>query len=456
VTRSANARTTLRLRLLGAFVAVAAAAIAAFAVLTLLAGRSDVNALVHRQQQATAADAVAALADAYRSAGDWTTADLRTARAVAVAGGALLEVRDSSGKLLLRAARGLGPGSAGRAGGNHLSTAYGEAQVLPVVVDGSAVGSASVSFPSGALPPAEKQLRDALTRTTLYGALIAAAVALVVGLAVAEGITRPLRRLIHAVRRLGAGDRAARANLEAPGELGELAAAVDTMAAALEREDELRRALTADVAHELRTPVTILAAQCEAMLDGFAEPGPEQIASLHDEVLRLGRVIDDLETLASAEAAALRLHLADVAVGALVEETARLVAPQFAAAEVTLETHVEPVTVRGDELRLAQVVRNLLANALKFTPAGGHVEITLQPRGRFVELSVADTGVGITADDLPRVFDRFWRGANGRATSGSGIGLAVVAELVRAHGGRVSVSSEPGSGTRFDVELPQV
>ncbi|HEY6015139.1 MAG TPA: ATP-binding protein, partial [Gaiellaceae bacterium] len=254
---------------------------------------------------------------------------------------------------------------------------------------------------------------------------------------------------------LGRGDRSARANLRAPAELGRLAAAVDTMAATLEREDELRRALTADVAHELRTPVTILTAQCEAILDGVAQPSTEQVGSLYEEVLRLGRVIEDLETLASAEAAGLRLERAPVDLAGLVEETTGLLAPQFEAAEVGLAARLEPATVSGDRLRLAQVVRNLLTNALKFTPAGGRVEIAVARHDGVVELAVSDTGVGIPADELPHVFERFWRGSNGRITAGSGVGLAVVDQLVRAHGGSVTAASEAGHGAVFTVELPR-
>lgn len=448
---------TLRLRLLGAFVGVAAVAIAVFAGLTLWAGRGDVNDLVRRQQEATVASAVGAIADAYHAAGGWSGADLRTARVIAVSGGALLEIRDRDGALVFRAGMGLGPGGQGPLHGTqHLQAAYGPARVVPVVAAGATVGTAGVRFPKNALPPAERQLRDALTRTTLYGVLIAAAAALLVGFVVAEGITRPLRRLITAIGQLGRGDRSARVNLVAPGELGQLAAAVDAMAAALEREDELRRALTADVAHELRTPVTILAAQCEAILDGVTPPGSAQVGSLYEEVLRLGRVIEDLETLASAEAAGLRLERVPVDLAALVEETTQLLAPQFETAEVALVTSLEPAAVEGDQLRLAQVVRNLLSNALKFTPAGGRVDVTLGNRDGRVELTVADTGVGIRPDEVAHVFDRFWRGSNSRTTSGSGIGLAVVDQLVRAHGGQAAAASRPGEGAVFTVELPSI
>jgi two-component sensor histidine kinase len=210
-----------------------------------------------------------------------------------------------------------------------------------------------------------------------------------------------------------------------------------------------------NLAERFRTPVTILTAQCEAILDGVAAPSPEQVASLYEEVLRLGRVIEDLETLASAEAAGLRLDRAPVDLAALVEQTTDLLEPQFEAAEVGLATRLEPATVSGDPLRLAQVVRNLLSNALKFTPAGGQVEVALAGRDGVVELAVSDSGVGIPPDELPHVFERFWRGANGRGTAGSGVGLAVVDQLVRAHGGSVTAASEPGGGAVFTVELPR-
>ena len=445
----------LRVRLLGAFVGVAAVAIAAFALLTLTSARSDVEQLVRRQQQTTLATIAGAAADAYRAGGAWSAADLRPARAIAAGADALLEVRDRAGAVVFVGGRGLGPGGPGMLRGDRLTAAFGSPRVRTVVVGGEPVGSVGVRFRTDALPPAEQQLRNALTRSTLYGILVAAAVAIVVGFLVADGITRPLRRLTGAVRRLGSGDRSARANLTAaPGELGELAAAVDAMAAALEREDELRRTLTADVAHELRTPVTILTAQCEAMLDGVTPASPEQLSSLHDEALRLGRVIEDLETLASAEAAGLRLDRTPVDLAAVVDRAAALVRPQFEAAGVELETTAAPAVVDGDELRLTQIVRNLLANALKFTPAGGRVEVRVAPRGGGVALTVSDTGIGIAAADLGHVFERYWRGENGRSTSGSGIGLAVVDELVRAHGGEVSVASEPRQGTVFTVELP--
>jgi len=243
-------------------------------------------------------------------------------------------------------------------------------------------------------------------------------------------------------------------NLAAPGELGELARAVDRMASNLEREDELRKALVSDVAHEIRTPVTVLQAECESMLDGVTKPTPARISSLHDEVLRLGKLVEDLEALSYAEAAGLRLERHKVDLAEVARAAADLHQSQFAAAEIELETRLAPASVQGDEARLAQVVRNLLVNALKFTPAGGRVELVVEQARGEARLAVKDSGSGIPEHEQAHVFERFWRGAGARGTEGSGVGLAVVSELVRAHGGRVEVESRLGEGSTFTVLIP--
>lgn len=449
-------RGSLRRRLLAAFALVAAVAVGAFAGLTLWSGRGDVQHLVARQQAAAAAGAGTAAADAYRAAGGWTGADLRAARAVAVTAGAALVVRDAGGAVVAAPGRGMGMGMG--AGPMATATGTGPTATAAVVVDGRHVGTVALRFSTSALPPAERQLRDALSRTALYGAAIAILVALAVAYVVAVGITRPLERLTDAVARLRAGDRSARANLTAPGELGVLALEVDAMAAQLEREDELRKALTADVAHELRTPVSILRAHCEAIVDGVEEPTPELMSSLYEEVIRLGDLIEDVQTLSAAEAAGLRLARGPVDVADVVRSSVALLAPHAEAAGIAVVTAGVDVDadaiVAGDAARLAQVVRNLLLNAFKFTPPGGRVELSIERHVDRVLLRVTDTGTGIPPVDLPHVFERFWRGSGAGGTRGSGIGLAVVEELVRAHGGAVAVASEPGNGTTFTVDLP--
>ena len=226
------------------------------------------------------------------------------------------------------------------------------------------------------------------------------------------------------------------------------------MADTLDYEDKIRRDLVASVAHELRTPVAVLQAGHEALLDGVTDPDPEELGSLRDEVLRLARMVDDLQTMAAADAAVLRLtrertDLADIA-GAAADS----LASRFEAAEVELDRQLDTAPVLADERWMHQVVTNLLGNALKFTPAGGTVTIRTSQRGAHAVLEVADTGVGIPADELPRIFDRFWRGQAAAQISGSGIGLAIAAELAVAHGGTLTADSQPGHGATFALTLP--
>ena len=337
----------------------------------------------------------------------------------------------------------------------HDTGGPGPVVTAPVLVAGQPVGTVELRFPAQA-PPAALGVRDALVRTVAVGAVLGVGVALGVAIPIARRITRPVEELTTAARRLGRGDRDARVG-SAGGfaELGELGATFDRMAAALQREDELRRALVNDVAHELRTPVTILQASCEELADGLAEPTPERLASLHQEVLRLGRVVEDLEVLAAAEAAGVRLDHQPVDLAAVAGEVLELLQPRAGQARVTLRGELHPATVSGDPHRLHQVAANLVANAVKYTPPGGTVTVTVDHAGGSVRLVVADTGPGIEPDELPHLFDRFWRGRAATGTPGSGVGLTVVAELVRAHGGRIEVTSTPGTGTAFTVCLPE-
>ncbi len=447
-------------RLALAFVGVAVAAVGLLAALTLLAANAQVAGLAASQQQGTSRSVAAALSQAYREAGGWDAADLRPAFALAGSAGARLQVLDQAGAVVLphgfdpsqmmgaMMGAAYGPGARFAVGGTVLRE--------PVTAVGAQVGTAVLRFPGGGLPAAEQQVRTALERTVAAGAGLAALLALVVAWVVARHITRPLARLTGTVRLIESGDRTARAALpSAPGEVGELAVAFNRMADTLDRQDTLRRHVLADVAHELRTPITVLQASCEQMADGTEPPTPGRLASLRDEVLRLGRLVQDLQTLSAAEAAGLQLVTAPVDLAGVAADAAELLGPVFDAAEVGLVTGLEPVTVHGDATRLGQVVTNLLTNALKASPAGGQVTLTVAATPGLARLEVADQGPGIPAAELPHIFERFWRGEAGQRAGGSGIGLAVVAELVRAHRGRVQVASDPGHGARFTVLLPR-
>lgn len=301
----------------------------------------------------------------------------------------------------------------------------------------------------------ERDIQGTLVGIVALGVVLAVLVAVAISAFVAARVLEPVVALTQAARALRTGEQDARAGLpSAVGELGELVQAFDEMVDALQRQERLRQQLVADVAHELRTPVSILQGQVEALLDGVAEPTQEGLGSLHDEVLRLGRLITDLDLLAAADAAALRLRRRPVDLAVIARETAERVRPAAEAEDLDLVLDLVPAWVHGDPARLAQILVNLLSNAVKFTPGGGAVTVRVRPAGTDCRLVVADTGPGMHAEEVSRAFDRFWRGERARSVSGTGLGLAIVAELVRGHGGTVTIGSLPAGGTAVTVGLP--
>ncbi len=430
------------LRLTLAFVAVALAAVALIAVLTAVFAAADVSHLAGQQQRQLTRAMTVAAGGAWDRASTWRGADLQPVLEVGARIGADVRVADDAGRAVAVSpgfARGTGP-----------------VRQDEVVVRGRRVGTVAVRLTGAGLAAADNALRAALWRAIAGAAGLAALLALLVGLGVSRRITRPVARLIEVARAMGHGDRAARVGeIRAPDELRELAGTFDWMAETMARQEQLRRDVVADVAHELRTPVAVLQAGHEALLDQIVEPTPAQLSSLRDEVFRLARMVDDLHTLAAAEAAALQLTLAPRDLAEIAAAAADSMAARFDAAGLILRRQLTPVTVMADAGRMHQVITNLLGNALKFTPRGGRVTLEAGPAGGRAVLSVSDTGAGIAAAEQPQIFDRFWRGKEAAGTAGSGIGLAIVAELIRAHDGQVEVISAPAQGTQIIVSLPR-
>jgi len=431
-------RGSIGARLAFTFVAVALGTIALFAGLVLYASSRDVNDL-NAQQQGDATSAVAhAVQVAYVDAAGWKGVDLDATITLATAAGAKVSVFDTGGRMV-----------AGSVRPRHTAVV----RLARVTLNGQRVGTVRLAFSSN--PVAVRDLRHALVATIAAGAGLAALLALAVSVPVARRITRPLGTLIGKARAVEAGDRGVRVgDVGSRGEVAELAVAFDRMADAIDRQDDMRRTLVADVAHELRTPLTVVRGTLEGLIDGVTETTPARLSSVHDDILRLTRLVEDLEMLAAADAAGPQVKLDVVDLADVAEDAVADFAPQFEAADVHLSLRAEHVLVGGDPHRLRQVISNLLTNALKFTPAGGVVTISVKQDSQTVYLSVADTGIGIPSDERERIFDRFWRGPAARGVAGSGIGLTVVSELASAHGGVVRVESEPGHGTVMTVSLP--
>ena len=273
-----------------------------------------------------------------------------------------------------------------------------------------------------------------------------------------RGMVNPLARVMAAADEVAEGDFSVRVPEKGSGEFGRLARSFNRMVAELERADQQRRNLTADVAHELRTPIHIIQGNLEGIADGVYQPTDEQMELLLNETRQLSRLVEDLRTLSLAEAGQLRLERDELDASELLSDTATSFSGQAEAAGVDVQLEIDQesgsLTIIGDAGRLDQVVSNLVANALGHTQPGGVIELRAWADQERVFIQVADNGHGIAPEDLPFIFDRFWRGESSRESS-SGLGLAIARQLVQAHGGSISVESELNEGTTFTIDLPK-
>ncbi|HYU83406.1 MAG TPA: ATP-binding protein [Kribbellaceae bacterium] len=292
------------------------------------------------------------------------------------------------------------------------------------------------------------------TGATALGVLLIAALVTVVA---GRRLVRPIQALTGAAQRMAAGDRAARVPVSGNDEVSRLGHAFNAMAHSIERNEQQRRVMVSDVAHELRTPLSNIRGYLEAGEDGVVPLDHKLVGSLLEETALLERLVSDLQELALADAGMLRLHPEELDVAELAAQTVAAHRTAADAGGAALELAAgEPAVAVVDPARIRQALGNLVANAVKFTPAGGVVRVSVVPRPAGVEIAVSDTGPGIGEEHLPYVFDRFYRAdpSRSRATGGSGLGLAITKHLVEAHGGRVTVSSTAGKGSTFVITLP--
>jgi signal transduction histidine kinase len=299
---------------------------------------------------------------------------------------------------------------------------------------------------------------DTIGRFFLWGGLLAAAIAILLTFFLSRRILSPVKALTSATRQFGKGDFSKRVNYKGKGELGELARSFNSMAENLEYTQRLRRNMVADVAHELRTPLSNLKGYLEAISDGVVKPDEAAINSLNEEASSLSRLVEDLQELSLADAGELKITAQPEDINKLIKETMTTLQPKASDKGLTLTADLPaalpPLNI--DSHRIKQVLNNLLDNAIAHTGKDGIITVTAREQNNMVSIGVSDTGEGIPPEDLPMIFERFYRVDKSRArrTGGSGLGLTIAKRLVEAHGGTIGVKSQPGKGSTFTFTLP--
>ena len=335
------------------------------------------------------------------------------------------------------------------------------AGMMQMMGSGSMMGGGSLDMSSPSMDAAiAAAFREAMTEALVFATAAAVIMAVVASLFVTRRIVDPLQRLAGASRRIADGHYAERVPVQSQDELGDLARSFNTMASALEATERRRRELIGDVAHELRTPIATLEGYLEGLLDGVVEPGPPTWARLHGEAGRLRRLVDDLQELSRAEARQIPLVLHPTDPSTIARVSLDRLGSSFSEKGLELHSQIAPKLprVQADADRAAQVLSNLLSNALRYTPAPGTVQLLVRKVDGGVEFTVCDTGIGIAQEDLPRVFERFYRvdKSRSRALGGAGIGLTISKALVESMGGRIEAESAgAGHGSTFTFTLPR-
>lgn len=450
-------RRSISLKLTLAFLVVGLLGATLVAVYVGVRTQSELRRLVSEQESLWIVEALTAY---YEEAGSWRGIEAalvgRHWRGGMMPGGmhggaAMVTLADENGAIIA--------GNPHHSIGSRLSE-RALRSAIPIRVEGQVVGYVLLEGAIARLLPdtPEADFMQRVQTAILFSGITAAVLALVVGGILARTLMRPIHALTTATHAVAQGEFGHQVEVDGEDELGELAIAFNQMSADLARTTQARRQMTADIAHDLRTPLTVLMGYTEALSDGKLEGNVETYAVMHREAQHLDRLISDLRLLSLVDSGDLPLNRTRMAPAALLERAA---ATHFVQAEergirLTVEADAGLATVSVDPERVARVLNNLVTNALRYTPEGGR--ITLRAEAREVDrvaLIVEDTGTGISPEELPHIFDRFYRSDRSRQGTGeSGLGLAIVKSLVEAHGGTVVVKSTPGSGTTFTVMLP--
>ena len=461
-------RFSLRVKLSAAFVAVT---LLLFFIVSVLA-----NVLLERQfrqyviakQNQKITDTVALIKTRYDDwGGKWDAGGVETIGMNALGDGLILHLTDNSGKTVWNA----------REHNNGMCTAilqhmaqnmqsrnpsfqggYADQEVA-IIANGATVGRLLIGYYGPYFyTDSDIKFLETLNSLLIWAAVLSSAAALGFGMFMARRLTLPITQVTGMAARIASGDYSARVHdTAATKEITALTHAINSLADTLSKQETLRKRLTADVAHELRTPIATLQSHLEAMIDGIWQADERRLKSCHEEIIRISKMVGDLEKLAQYESENLQLEIARFDLSALIGRVTTNFEGQYLEKGVRLAFQHHEEMIEGDSDKLSQVAINLLSNALKYTGEGGVVTVQLTGEEDCIKLSVRDTGTGIPPEDLPHIFERFYRTdkSRNRLTGGAGIGLTITKAIVEAHGGSIAAVSTPGEGSRFTVTLPR-
>ncbi len=454
----------MRLRLILSFALVVVIAVVSFAIIVRVNTAQAVRTFMFRGGTAGVDALVLALERYYQRRGSWqgveqnfkTFLESSAGRSFGMRGGRhevdrqitqRLRLLDPQGELLLDTG---GPNSGGRVGPETLE------QAIPLEVENRIVGYLLTERRLQFTPAHEQILLTRLNRSALMAAIIAGVVALVLALLLAYRLLRPVQDLTQAATHMAEGDLSQRVPVHGDDQLATLGHTFNTMADSLERAERRRKALTADIAHELRTPLAVQRAHLEALQDGIYALTPENLAAIQEQNQVLTRLVEDLRTLALADAGELALERTPTDVAVLLERVVARFSPQADEADVNLDLALEEsnLTRSLDPQRIEQILNNLLSNAIRYTPEKGTIYIRLFSEEDDVLITVRDTGPGIPEDALSYLFDRFYKvDKSRRQHSGTGLGLSIARKLAQAHGGDLTACNHPQGGAIFTLYL---
>ncbi|MEA3325691.1 MAG: ATP-binding protein [Chloroflexota bacterium] len=451
---------SMRWRLLGSFLLIILIALGAVAIVTRYTTEQEVESFLGHGGQVGLENLANALESFYAENDSWKGVESLFPGGPGRGKGQGTGVNDSSGNHIVADRNGMIQFSPDLNDKGRILPGEDLAQTIPLEVSGEIVG---YLIPEGGILELPENfdslLIERVNRATLVAALISGGLAILLALILAALILKPVRGLTSAVKKLAAGDLSQRISIQGKGEIGTLGDAFNQMSQSLQEAEARRQALTADIAHELRNPLAIQRAHLEALQDGLYPLDHENLALITEQNRQLTRLVEDLRTLALADAGELPLskHLIDLR--KMCTETLARFEPQASRKDIQLSADCESdqILIDADKKRLWQIWDNLMQNSMRYTPKGGKIKLSLQDADDLAVFTIYNNGPNISEEAFGHLFERFYRGdkARDRASGGTGLGLAIARKLTEAHGGMLTVENHPDEGVTFTLELPK-